>query len=125
MEKRLDLDGRQYALRFVACYGLYVILLVVCVANFIIWRIVFILGVAVFLTRNIADEAIVLFLTVLLGLALFLAALIWEPRLRATIQQGRLWPTFLRGIAPLAIALALGMLVGWLGPRLLVGGGPI
>lgn len=99
--------GRAY----LACYGLFVVLLLLCYGLFLVWReTVFMAMVAIGGTGN-ATSALYGLIVVFIGLGLFVVAMAGEPYLRKGVVLRRLGDRFLKLAGPLAGIIVLGLAI--------------
>jgi hypothetical protein len=99
-------------LEYVACYALYVLLLIpgVLVVLFI-WRNAVLAMIAAFLGRSQANRLVYLASMALLGLGGFILVMAAEPYLRSGVRRQQLLRRFGRLALPLVIAGGLGLLL--------------
>jgi len=97
---------------YVACYALYIGLLIPgTLAVLFIWRNAILAMLAAFLGRSQANRLIYLASMAILGLCGFILVMAAEPYMRSGIPRGRLMQRFRKLAIPLVIAGALGLLV--------------
>ena len=99
---------------YLACYGLYAVLLVLCYAAFWILRSTIEVLLSYALRRSPAFEWVYLSTSLLVGLALFAVVIAGEAYLRTGVRRGslsRLVSRFARLAVPLALVVGLGMVV--------------
>jgi hypothetical protein len=114
------LSWRRDVLPYVACYVCYAILLGMEYVVFVIWRATIINLIDTFVGASQSITFLYIVGTVLLGVSLFILALVAEPMLRTGVQQHRLVRRFLRFAVALGIAGVLGVLLTtltiWIAP---------
>ncbi len=94
---------------YLACYGLFVVLLVLCYGLFLVWReTVFMAMVAIGGTGN-ATSALYGLVVVLIGLALFVVVMAGEPYLRKGVTRRRLGERFFKLTGPVVGIIVLGL----------------
>ena len=93
------------AIEYVACYGLYALLLVLCYVLFLAWKDMASQLLSTVSGNNYSNTAFYALIVVLIGLALFVVAMISEPYLRSGVARGKLIPRF---------AMVAGMLIGFI-----------
>jgi hypothetical protein len=106
---------RATRLDYVACYGLYILLLALDVAVLLIWRVTILVLIATFIGPSPANSSIYNFSLIVLGTALFGLIIAAEPYLRNGVKQGQLLYRAARLAVPLGLFGMLGLLIGmWL-----------
>lgn len=99
-------------LEYVACYALYILLIVVGAATlFLVLRPALLALIDVLLGDSRANRIVYLGSITLLGLGLFILVMAGEPYLRNGVERHQLLRRFIRLAAPVVIAAVLGLLV--------------
>lgn len=101
-------------LRFLACYGLYALLLVGSVVTLLVWRVTILLVIAAWIGQSPVNASIYAASIIVIGLALFMLVIGAEPYLRHGLRRGDLLRRFMRVALPVVAAALLGVLVGFL-----------
>jgi hypothetical protein len=108
----LESAKRPYLRSYVACYALYIGLIIPgTIVVFLIWRNAILAMLAAFLGRSQANRLIYVACMLLLGLCGFILVIAAESYLRNGVQRQKLLPRFVKLAVPLLIAGALGLLV--------------
>ena len=113
----MDMDrgprsGRKHqptVVEYVACYGLYAVLLVLCYVLFLVWKEMFILLLSALSHNNFSNTALYGLIVVLIGLVLFVVAMGSEPYLRTGVARGKLLQRFAMVAGSLGGIIALGL----------------
>src|SRR5688500_5756424 len=104
--------GRQKVLAYVACYVLYVLLIVLALVLFAIWRLTILAVIGALMDeRSFVRRLIYLSTTTLMALGVFVLVMVGEPYLRYGIPRRELVRRFARLAIPMAIAAVLGLLI--------------
>ena len=112
MSEASEPAGRQKVLAYLLCYAFYVLLLVLAVALFFIWRTAIRAVVeATMPWYSLARSIVYLLPTTLMGFGVFILAMVAEPYLRTGIPRRDLVRRFARLAVPMSIALVLGLLI--------------
>ncbi len=112
MSEASEPAGRQKFLAYLLCYVFYVLLLVLAVALFFIWRTAIRAVVeATMPWYSLARSIVYLLPTTLMGFGVFILAMVAEPYLRTGILRRDLVRRFARLAVPMSIALVLGLLI--------------
>jgi hypothetical protein len=106
--------GRPTRLDYIACYGVYALLLALDVVVLLIWRVTILVLIGALVGPGSVNSAIYDFSMVVLGLGLFGLIIAAEPYLRNGVKQGRLLYRAARVAVPLALFGLLGLLLGML-----------
>ena len=102
--------------RYVACYALYAVLLVVCVVDFAVWQQATLVATALALGQSRAVSAVHGAAVVIGALILFGVAMAAEPYLRSGVRRGELRVRFGRvalGLAAFFVGLAVVLTVAY------------
>ena len=94
---------------YVACYGLYAVLLILCYILFLVWKEMFTLLLSAINGDNFSNTALYALIVVLIGLVLFVVAMGSEPYLRAGVARRKLLQRFALVAGSLAGVIALGL----------------
>ena len=99
-------------LEYLACYSLYILLIVGGAATlFLVLRPAVLALIVMLLGQSRANRIVYLAAITLLGLGLFILVMAAEPYLRRGLERQQLLPRFVRLAAPVVIAAVLGLLV--------------
>jgi hypothetical protein len=101
-------------LAYLACYSLYVLLLVCSVVTLLIWRVTILLMIATWIGASSVNGSIYAISMIVIGLGLFMLVIAAEPYLRNGVKRGQLMRRFVRVALPVAAAGLLGVLLGML-----------
>ena len=98
-------------LDYVACYSLYVLLLMGSIVTLLIWRVTILLLIATTIGLSSANGSIYAVSLIVLGISLFMLVIAAEPYLRNGVKRGQLMHRFVRVALPVIIASMLGLLL--------------
>jgi hypothetical protein len=98
-------------LDYVACYSLYVLLLMGSIVTLLIWRVTILLMIATWIGLSPANGSIYAVSMIVIGLGLFMLVIAAEPYLRNGVKRGQLMHRFVRVGLPVAAAGLLGVLL--------------
>jgi hypothetical protein len=98
-------------LDYIACYSLYVLLLVGSIVTLLIWRVTILLLIATMIGLSPANGSIYAVSLIVLGIGLFMLVIAAEPYLRNGVKRGQLMYRFARVALPVIIASMLGLLL--------------
>ena len=99
-------------LGYVACYGLYALLLVGSVVTLLIWRTTILLLISGLIGLSPVNGSIYAISMIVIGLGLFMLVIAAEPYLRNGVKRGQLMRRFARVALPVLAGGLLGLLIG-------------
>ena len=103
-------------LEYLACYALYIVLIVGGVATlFVVVRPALLVLMDTLLGDSRANRFVYMGTIALLGLGLFIMVMAAEPYLRNGVARGQLLHRFIRLATPVVVAAVLGLLVSAIG----------
>ena len=112
MSETSEPAGRQKLLAYLLYFGLYILLLALALALLAIWRSAILAVIEITMhPQSFARRPIYLLLMMLIGLGLFVLAMVAEPYLRTGVPRRELMRRFARLAVPMGIACVLGLLI--------------
>ncbi len=99
-------------LAYLACYSLYVLLLVGSVVTLWIWRVTILLMIATWIGVSSVNGSIYAVSMIVIGLGLFMFVIAAEPYLRNGVKRGQLMRRYVRVALPVVAVGMLGLLLG-------------
>ena len=94
---------------YLACYGLYVVVLALGAAVFFIWPTTLVALIGAVLGHSAFNRSIYLVGMLFLGMGLFVLVMAAEPYLRGGVARGQLLRRFVRLCVPLVVTGGLGL----------------
>ncbi len=104
-------SNRELRLAYIACYGLLLLLFVLSILVFFVWRAAVITMIAAFIGTSAANSLLYLGPMTLLGIVLFLVVMAAEAYLRTGVERRQLRRRFTRFAVPLVIAAVVALLL--------------
>ncbi len=102
--------SRQEILAYLACYSLYLVLIVLALLGFVVWRGTIVALLATFMERSYAGRLIYIVGMLGLGIALFVLVMSAEPYMRHGVERHQLLRRFTRMAVPIVVVLVVGLL---------------